>query len=322
MREMLTICRKELADHFNSTFFILIYTGIVIFSLFIAYTVGDSLKTELEGVAKPTLVFLMLFTTTGKFYFSLVQFIAIFGPIMGIVLGFSAINRERSGRTLSKLASQPIYRDSIINAKFLAGLFTISIVLLAITLLISGLGLILVGVVPGPEEVGRLALYFAFSIFYIAFWLGISILFSIVFRSMITSVLAAFAFWFFFSFFFPIGVNIAADAISPVNQNEAAVHPEILIKHEETQRALSTFSPISLYNEATSTILDPMRKTTRSLVLMGPMERLSISRFQNPLPLSESLYIVLPQFISLIAITLVCFSISYMVFMRQEIRST
>jgi ABC-2 type transport system permease protein len=322
VREMLTICRKELADHFNSTFFILIYTGIVIFSLFIAYTVGDSLKTELEGVAKPTLVFLMLFTTTGKFYFSLVQFIAIFGPIMGIVLGFSAINRERSGRTLSKLASQPIYRDSIINAKFLAGLFTITIVLLAITLLISGLGLILVGVVPGAEEVGRLAVYFVFSIFYIAFWLGISILFSIVFRGMITSVLAAFAFWFFFSFFFPIGVNIAADAISPVNQSEAASNPEILIQHEETQKILSTFSPISLYNEATSTILDPMRKTTRSLVLMGPMERLSISRFQNPLPLSESLYIVLPQFISLIAITLVCFSISYLVFMRQEIRST
>jgi ABC-2 type transport system permease protein len=55
---------------------------------------------------------------------------------------------------------------------------------------------------------------------------------------------------------------------------------------------------------------------------MGPFERLSISRFQNPLPLSESIYIVLPHLISLIAITLVCFAISYAVFMRQEIRST
>ena len=45
------------------------------------------------------------------------------------------------------------------------------------------------------------------------------------------------------------------------------------------------------------------------------------ARFQSPLPLSESLAIVFPQFISMIAITLVCFAISYIVFMRQEIRT-
>jgi len=55
---------------------------------------------------------------------------------------------------------------------------------------------------------------------------------------------------------------------------------------------------------------------------MGPMERLSISRFQNPLPLFESVYIVLPLIISLIAITSICFALSYIFFMRQEIRST
>jgi len=55
---------------------------------------------------------------------------------------------------------------------------------------------------------------------------------------------------------------------------------------------------------------------------MGPMERLSISRFQNPLPLSESIYIVFPHLICLFAITLVCFAISYASFLRQEVRST
>jgi len=227
-----------------------------------------------------------------------------------------------SARTLSKLLSQPIYRDAVINGKFLAGFVTISIMLVAIVLLISGLGLRLIGVVPGPEEVWRLALYLVISIFYISFWLGISILFSVVFRSMATSALAAIAFWIFFSFFVSLGANLTADALYPIDQTVAASNPELLVQREQTRKILSLFSPMTLYSEATTTILNPLMKTTQSLILMGPMERLSISRFQNPLPLLESVYIVLPLIISLIAITSICFALSYISFMRQEIRST
>jgi ABC-2 type transport system permease protein len=78
---------------------------------------------------------------------------------------------------------------------------------------------------------------------------------------------------------------------------------------------------MTLYSDATSTILDPMRKTTQSLILMGPLERLSISRFQSPLPLLQSLFIVIPHLISIVAITFLCFGICYYVFMRQEIRT-
>jgi ABC-2 type transport system permease protein len=51
------------------------------------------------------------------------------------------------------------------------------------------------------------------------------------------------------------------------------------------------------------------------------MEQLSMSRFQNPLPLLQSLYIVTPHLVSLVAITFLCFGICYLVFMRQEIRT-
>ena len=39
--------------------------------------------------------------------FSLVQFVAFFGPLIGLVLGFDAINRERNEGTLSKLLVLP-----------------------------------------------------------------------------------------------------------------------------------------------------------------------------------------------------------------------
>ncbi len=321
MKGMFTICRKELADHFSSTRFILLFYLILMFSIVIAFMVGTGLKEELKDVAKPTFVFLMLFTSSGKFL-SLIQIISIFGPIIGIILGFDAVSRERSARTLSKLASQPIHRDDIINGKFLAGMITIIAMMLGILLLISGLGLLLLGIVPGPEEVWRLVFYLIISIFYIGFWLGLSILFSVAFRSMATSILAAIACWIFFFFFVPLGAGVMADVIHPVDQTAAESHPELLISHEQTRKMISLVSPMTLYSEATTIVLDPLRKTTQSLLLMGPFERLSISRFQNPLPLSESIYIVLPHIITLIAITLVCFAISYAAFMRQEIRST
>jgi ABC-2 type transport system permease protein len=286
----------------------------------IASMVGMGIQEESKGMAKPTLLFLWLFTSTGKL-FSFVQFIGFFGPLIGIFLGFDSINRERVSRTLSKLASQPIYRDSIINAKFLAGVATITIVLVGIVLIISGLGIRLIGVVPGAEEVLRLLIYVITSILYISFWLGISILFSVVFRSTATSALASLAIWIFFSFFVGLGAGFMADAVAPISQSGANVDTNVLIKHEEVQRTVSLLSPMNLYNDATTTILDPTRKTTKGLVLMGPLERLSLSRFQNPLPLLQSLIIVAPYLISIVAITFLCFGVCYLVFMRQEIRT-
>lgn len=320
MQGIFTIFRKEMEDHFSSTRFLLISALIVMVGVIVASMVGMSIQEESKGMAKPTLIFLWLFTSTGKL-FSFVQFIGFFGPLIGIILGFDAINRERASRTLSKLVAQPIYRDAIINAKFLTGVVTIAVVLAAIILIISGLGIRLIGVVPGPEEVWRLVIYFVASLLYISFWLGISILFSVVFRSTATSALASLALWIFFSFFVSLGAGVLSDAMAPITQSSTGVDPEVVIKHEEIQRGVSLFSPMTLYSDATSTVLDPMRKTTRGLLLMGPLERLSLTRFQNPLTLPQSLYIVLPLLVSLVAITFLCFGICYLVFMRQEIRT-
>jgi ABC-2 type transport system permease protein len=317
---MFTIFRKEMEDHFSSIRFLLISALIVMVGVIIASMVGMGIQEESKGMAKPTFLFLWLFTSTGKL-FSFVQFIGFFGPLIGIFLGFDSVNRERVSRTLSKLLSQPIYRDSVINAKFLAGVTIIAIVLVAIVLIISGLGIRLIGVVPGAEEVLRLVIYLIASILYIAFWLGISILFSVIFRSTATSALASLAVWIFFSFFVGLGAGFLADAVAPVSQSGAGMDPNMVIKHEQVQRTISLFSPMTLYNDATTTILDPLRKTTRSLVLMGPLERLSLSRFQSPLPLLQSLFIVTPHLVSLVAITFLCFGICYLVFMRQEIRA-
>ncbi len=317
MSGLTTIMRKELADHFSSFRFTIIFALIAMVGLITAYMAGINIRQELEGVAKPRFIFLMLFTTSGAL-FSLVQFVAFFGPLVGLILGFDTINRERNEGTLSKLLSQPIYRDVVINGKFLAGVVLIAVLMVSIVLVITGLGLIVMGVVPGLEEIWRIAIYLIISVFYISFWLGVAMLFSILFRSTATSALAALAVWIFFSFFVSIGANVLSNAlIADVDQSD----PEAVIRRAGMIKAFVMASPMELYTDATATIIDPMRKSTKSFVSVGPMESLSMARFAGPLPLNQSVLIVLPYIISLVAITLIFFAISYIVFMRQEIRS-
>jgi len=311
------ILKKELSDHFSSYRFIILFALIAMVSLITVYMVGLNIKQNLEGVAKPKYLFLMLFTSSGAM-FSLVDFVGFFGPLIGLILGFDTINRERSEGTLSKLLSQPIYRDTVLNGKFLAGVSVIAVMMVSIVLIITGLGLSMVGVIPGFEEVWRIVVYLVISIVYISFWLGIAMLFSILFRSVATSALASVAVWIFFSFFISLGANAVAGAIAP---EAGGSNTDSLLRRARIEKVISLISPRQLYTDSTVTIIDPMRKTSRSFVRVGMMEKISLARFSGPLPLSQSILVVLPYIISLLAITLVCFAISYIVFMRQEIRS-
>ena len=319
MQGLFAIYRKELSDHFSSNRFVILFALIAMVSFITSYMAGINLRENLEGVAKPKFVFLMLFNTPGAL-FSMVQFVAFFGPLIGLVMGFDAVNRERADGTLIKVVSQPIYRDAVINGKFLAGATNIAIMVVSIMLVIAGFGLSLLGVVPGIEEVWRLIIYVIISVFYISFWLGVAILFSIFFRSIATSALASVALWIFLSFFVSLGASVLADTAVPVDQKEQA-SPETVIKNAHIKERASLASPMVLYTKASATIIDPMRKTPRDFVLLGPMEQLSAARFQNPLSLSQSLVVVYPYMVALVAVTMLCFAISYTVFMVQEIRT-
>ncbi|MCG6910474.1 MAG: ABC transporter permease [Deltaproteobacteria bacterium] len=317
MNGILVILKKELADHFSSYRFLLLFALIAMVSMITAYMAGLNMAKNLESMAKPKFIFMLMFTSSGA-GFSLVDFVSFFGPLIGIILGFDTINRERNEGTLSKLLSQPIYRDAVVNGKFLAGLTLIAIMMTSILLVISALGLIVLGIVPGAEEMWRIFIYLLISVCYISFWLGISILFSILFRSVATSALASIAAWVFFSFFLSLGANAVSSALTP---DAGQSNPEALMQRAKIEKAISLTSPLDLYSEATATIIDPMKKTTRSMVQIGMLEQVSMSRFSGPLPLSQSILIVMPYIISMIAITIMCFGISYTVFMRQEIRS-
>jgi len=294
---MITILRKELADYFTSIRCFILFLLVLLASAGGLYAASQGIR----GAGSETgFVFLKLFTTSGEAIPSLVIFIALFVPIIGIALGFDAINSEHSSGTLNRILSQPVYRDNVINGKFLAGLFTLSIMMGATMLIVSGFGLRMIGVPPTAEEIMRLFIYLVFTIIYGAFWMGLAILFSILFRRIAVSLLSSIAIWLFFGFFW-------VSLIVPV-----------IAKTTEASLMLQRLSPGTLFGEATTVLLLPI---WRGAGLLTAGEELSYM-IPNPLSLTQSLLLVWPHLTTLISLTAICFGISYVVFMRQEIRAT
>jgi len=294
---MATIFRKEMADYFTSI-------RIVILFLLVFGASAAGLFASFQGIrgvgVDTGFVFLKLFTTSGTVIPSLTTFIALFVPIIGIALGFDAINSERSSGTLSRILSQPIYRDNVINAKFLAGIATLFIMLFATMLIVSGYGLRMIGVPPNAEEILRLFLYLTLTTIYGAFWMGLAILFSVLFRKIATSLLSSIGLWLFFGFFW---VSLIVPAIA---------------KTTEASLMLQRFSPHTLFGEATTVLLLPIWRGAGLLTAGEELQYMLL----NPLSLGQSMLIVWPHIIGLIGITALCFAVSYVLFMRQEIRAT
>ncbi len=315
MRSILTIYRKELTDHFSSNKFLILLALVYIAGLSSTYVALQNIRESASGLGKH--VFLYLFTTGGDVLPSFITFISFFIPIIGIIFGFDAINSEKNSGNLSRVLSQPIYRDSIINGKFLAGITTLSIIIASIVFIISGIGLFSIGVPPTSEEILRIFFFIFICIFYGGFWMGLSILFSVIMDKTAASILTGIAIWIFLMFFLPIIANAIANAIVPPESASVADQ----VRNYTIEHSISRISPSTLFTEAIVILLVPVGgHLSLNLALLANTDLSKM--LANPLSLGQSLIQVWPQLVVIVALAIICFAISYIIFMRQEIRST
>jgi ABC-2 type transport system permease protein len=305
--------RKEVADNMKSWRFVILMAIIVLTCMGSLYTAMTNISKAVDaGDSDNAFFFLKLFTITDGTLPSFFIFISFLGPLLGISMGFDTVNSEQNRGTLSRIMAQPVPRDYLLNAKFMAALIVISMMFFSLSFLVIGTGLIAIGIPPTPEEFMRIIFYTLLSIIYVSFWLNLSILFSVRFRQSATSALSGIAVWLFFTVFYPIIINLVTRAFEP--SRYAPAH--IIYMYNKLKFILVQIMPNELFSEASTTLLIP------SVRSFGP---LTIEQVQGaipgPLPLGQSLLIVWPQLTGLIAVTIICFLISYLLFMKREIRS-
>jgi ABC-2 type transport system permease protein len=318
MPGLAAVFRKEIADHFSSRRFLILLALIFIAGLAATYVAAQSIRDAVTSSgASARFVFLFLFTASNGQLPPFVAFVSFLGPLMGLALGFDAINSEQNRGTLSRILAQPVYRDAVINGKFMAGLTTIFVMIVTMGLILSGLGLRMIGIPPTAEEILRVTAFFVLTGVYVAFWMSLAIMFSIFFRQTATSALAGIAVWIVCTFFVGMLAGIIANIAVPLGP-DATVND--VVRWQNTQQAIARLSPITLYSEATMTLLSPSTRTLLPLQLLGLLPE-ARGMVLTPLPLTMSLQLVWPQIVGLVALTVLCFVISYVRFMRQEVRA-
>lgn len=314
--------KKEFSDHLLSVRFTILIIIVGLAAVAAVYSAAGGIREAAEGIGSSEDIpglFLKLFTVTpeGSRLPAFFQGLALLAPLFGIAFGFDAVNGERAQGTLPRLLSQPIYRDDVINGKFVAGLSVIGLSIVTLTAVVAGIGLLRIGVVPSLSDLTRLIIWLLVTVIYVGFWLALATLFSIVLRRAATSALAAFAAWVVASLFALLLIGIVADVVSPLPAEPTA---EQVIENARTQRNLSRVFPQALYQEATVALLEPQQRTfdiLGLLVLQSP----GSGAIPGPLSLEQSLLIVWPQVTGLIALTVLCFAAAYVSFMRQEVRA-
>lgn len=312
-RGLAAVAVKELADHLSSARMRVLEWLVVLTAVAALY---GALRSIRQTTSSDPFVFLNLFTSAQAPLPSFASILGFLIPLIAIGLGFDAINGEYSRRTMSRILSQPIYRDALLLGKFIAGLTTLAISLVCLWLLLMGLGLLFLGVPPSGEEVARSIVFLIVALAYAGVWLAVAMLFSTIFKSAATSALVSLGLWLFLALLWPMLAPALAHLISPPDMM-SLMSGQPSLHTLAWQQALERISPTQLFGEAVVVILSPMTRTLGP-VFLHQLEGLVMGA---PLPLAESLSIVWPQIVGLIAGCILLFAVAYVVFQRQEVRA-
>jgi ABC-2 type transport system permease protein len=310
LRGALTVAVKEAADHISSARLHLIMLLVLLVSAGAIYAAIGQIK---QTTAEDPYLFLKLMTVAQQPLPSFASLLGFLLPLVGIGLGFDAVNGEFSRRTLSRILAQPIYRDALLFGKLLGGLLVIAIALLTLWLLTTGAGILLLGLPPSAQDLARSLAYLIATLVYAGVWLAVAIAFSTVLRSPATSALAALALWLVLSVFWSMLAPLAAQAIAPIDPFD----PLTALTQYEWLQGISRLSPANLYSEIAAILLDPSSRSVGP-VFMSQMQGALIGA---PLSTMQSILIVWPQIASLFAAMVLLFTLAYVLFQRQEVRA-
>lgn len=311
------VAAKEFGDYVSNVRFWILLAILGLAAATTVYFAAQVIRDQASDASGTPSVFILMYVlssgTVPPFY-GLVGFLL---PLIGIAFGFDAINGERAQGTLPRLLSQPIHRDDVINGKFVAGLAVIATILVSITGLIAAIGIIRLGITPGVDEVVRLIAWVVVSIVYVGFWLAFATLCSVALRRAATSALVAIGAWLLVTLFATFLVSAVANVVAPAGGGASL---DDQIANANWTQFLSSLSPSYLYQQTTVVLLNPTYQTI-GVILPSQAAQLQTGGIPTVLPVQQSLLLVWPQVVVIVGLTVACFALAYVLFLRQEVRA-
>lgn len=206
----------------------------------------QSLKDSLEYYTNPPMPSVLQVFSSFALLFS------ILGMILSVSMGFDQVSREKEEGTLKTVLSSPMYRDALINGKSLGAIATLAIVIAA-TFLMTLAIMLIYGVVPGADDLIRLAVFFIAALLYCAVFFAIAMLMSTVAKNSAMAVIYTIGIVFLILIFSIlsslIGTTVAGLVMGP--EPDAPVYPVTYPVYTSTNETV-------VYKNDTAGSMDPM----------------------------------------------------------------
>jgi ABC-2 type transport system permease protein len=201
VRPEFIVAAKEFKDNLNSKRFLILFGLLTLLSIIGAITGINSYNSDLATynsnvnqvsslpggmkifVDMPSI--LSIFSSYGTY-------IASFGMLLAISMGFDLISREKEEGTLKILLTHPVFRDQVINGKIIGSAAMMTVVLLSTFLAIVAI-MLFFGIVPAGDDLIRLVAFFLAVVLFLLAYLAIAVMSSTLSKSSSMAMLIAIA---------------------------------------------------------------------------------------------------------------------------------
>lgn len=311
------ITRKEISDAFRNRLFVAALVMLVGLSL-IAVSLGavtvrqhvleyEQSVQVLKNLGRtdiPPMPSLNPMAVSKNF----INYLAMVGALLAMILGFTSINKERQAGTLSLILSRPVYRDQLLTGKVLGNAILLALLMGAVGL-VTWLALMTIGSVALTSgELIKLALTMVMSWLYLLIFFLLAMFFSLWVRQGNHALLLTVIVWLVFAFIFPqIGDTMDLD-----NQLPGGFFASLGLDRAGEQAALAKFKWYETARDGVEELSPTKHYERISFALLG------IKAQFIPNTWLEVLQLKLVNLIGLLIPIVLLMSASYIVFLRQD----
>lgn len=311
------IARKEITDAFRNRLFVAALVMLVGLSLIAismgAVTVHQRLAEYQQSVQVlqnlgrtdiPPMPSLNPIAVSKNF----INYLAMVGALLAMILGFTSINKERQAGTLNLILSRPVYRDQFLTGKMLGNAALLALLMGAVGI-ITWLALLTIGgVALTANQLIKLTLTMGMSWLYLLTFFLLAMFFSLWVRQGNHALLLTVIVWLVFAFIFPqIGDTMDLD-----NQIPGGFFASLGLDRAGEQAALAKFKWYETVRDGVEELSPTKHYERISFALLGIKKEFADNTWQEILNLKTV------NLVGLLVPIVLLTSASYAVFLRQE----
>lgn len=311
------IAKKEINDAFRNRLFLVSLLMLVSLSLIaiglgsvtvhkniIEYQQSVKILKDLGRTDIPPMPSLNPIAVSKNF----INYLAMVGGLLAIILGFSSIRKEKKAGTLQLILSRPVYRDQLLAGKIAGNTSVLALLMLGVGFITWLVLLFMGGVQLTTDQIIKLMLTMGMSWLYLLVFFMVSFFFGLWVRFDNQALLFTIIVWLVFAFILPqIGDTMDLD-----NQIPGGFFTSLGLDKAGEKAALAKFRNYESIRGGLEQLSPTKHYERVSFALLG------IKSQFIPNTWAEILQIKLVDIMGLLVPIVLLISASFMVFLRRE----